>query len=176
MNWLAECFMLITVGVMGTFAIKIPLLIISPFDDFLDDLYFQSFVMFAVFAVFLFQMGRVVRKNTSDSVKKSLEKKKKFIVLPLLGVMIFSGLLFSGYITDDVRYGSCIITSGDEGTRGGSYSILDSEQECREDCALSGHMEAAGKITVQCNFNGLGYTWNAAADRDGIINENSMHP
>lgn len=176
MNWLAECFMLLTVGVLGTFAIKIPLLMISPFDDFLDDMYFDSFVMFVVFAVFLFQMGRVVRKNTSDSVKKSLEKKKKFIVLPLLGVMIFSGLLFSGYITDDIRYGSCIITSGGDGTFGGSYSIFDSEQECREDCILSGHMEASGKRIVQCNFSGLGYTWNAASDRDGIIDENLMHP
>ena len=73
MNWLFEFFILIIVGVAGMFAIRIPLMMFSPFQgDTVSNMYFQMLVSFAVFAVFLFQAGRVVRKEPFCTVQENL--------------------------------------------------------------------------------------------------------
>ena len=106
MNWLSEFFVLIIIGVAGMFAIRIPLMLFSPCQgDTVSNMYFQMLIGFAVFAVFLFQVGRVVRKNISTPTRESLHKNKKMIILPLIGIAIFGMLFPAGYIADDIRYG-----------------------------------------------------------------------
>ena len=177
MNWLAEFFVLVIVGTVGMFAIRILLLMVSPFrGDVIVDMYFQTLVSFAVFGVFLFQAGRVVRKNMSAPARESLHKNKKMIILPLIGIAIFGVLLPSGYITDDIRYGQCIILTSGQMGGGGSYSLFSSEQSCRQGCILSGNVGVSADRTVQCNFDGLGYSWNATADSYNTIDKDFMKP
>ena len=177
MNWLSEFFILIIVGVVGMFAIRIPLMLFSPFQgDTVSNMYFQMLIGFAVFAVFLFQAGRVVRKNISAPARKSLQKNKKMIILPLIGIAVFAILLPAGYIADDIRYGQCIILTTGETGGGGSYNLFSSEQSCRHGCVLSGNVGVSTDRTVHCNFDGLGYSWSATADRYSTIDEDSMRP
>ena len=177
MNWLVEFFVLIGAGVIGMFAIRIPLLIVSPFQgNVVGNMYFQILVGFAVFAVFLFQAGRVVRKNISSPAREILHKNKKKVLLPLLGLAVFGILLPAGYITDDIRYGQCsILTTGQMGS-GVSYSLFSSEQSCRQGCIISGNVGVSTDRTVQCNFDGLGYSWSATADSYSTIDKDSMKP
>ena len=173
MNWLIEFFILIIVGVLGIFAIRIPLMIISPFhNDIIGNMYFHMTIEFVVFGVFLFQAGRVIRKNLSIPAKKSLSKNKNKIIFPLFVIMIFGILLPTGYIIDDIRYGSCSILSTDQtGSGGGSYNLLSSEQECKQDCVLSSNFRVSTDRTIQCNFDGLGYSWSENPDRYNMIDE-----
>jgi len=177
MNWLSEFFVLIIIGVAGMFAIRIPLMLFSPFQgDTVSNMYFQMLMGFAVFAVFLFQAGRVVRKNISAPARESLYKNKKMIILPLIGIATFGMLFPAGYIADDIRYGQCIILTTGKTGGGGSYNLFSSEQSCRQGCVLSGNVGVSTDRTVQCNFDGLGYSWSATADRYSTINEDSMRP
>ena len=159
------------------FAIRIPLMLFSPFQgDTVGNMYFQMLISFAVFAVFLFQAGRVIRKNLSAPARESLHENKKTIILPLIGMAVFGILLPAGYITDDIRYGQCIILTTGQTGGGGSYNLFSSEQSCRQGCVISGNVGVSTDRTVQCNFDGLGYSWSATADRYSTINEDSMRP
>ena len=177
MNWLSEFFVLVIVGVVGIFAIRIPLLMVSPFrGDVVGDMYFQTLISFAVFGVFLLQAGRVVRKNMSAPARESLHKNKKIIILLLIGMAVFGMLLPAGYIADDIRYGQCIILTSDKMGGGGSYNLFSSEQSCRQGCILSGNVGVSTDRTVQCNFDGLGYSWSVTADSYSTIDKDSMKP
>lgn len=177
MNWLAEFLVLIIVGLVGMIAIRIPLVMFSSFqNNHVGNMYLQIFVGFAVFGVFLFQAIRVVRKNLSEPFKQSLVKNKQKIIPLVIGLAIFSILFPAGYIIDDVRYGQCFITTSGTMTGGSSYNLLSLEQDCKQGCVLSGKIGVSTDRTVQCIFNGLGYSWSATADSYSTIDEDSLKP